>query len=100
MTQTQLAAVSGIAQANISAIEADRRQPSAATLHQLLTACGYQLVADGGATTIRVPVVPEDQEGDVPRGDVLPARTEAERNRQLVGALELAEALVYAQRDR
>lgn len=45
LTQGEVADVSGIKQANISAIENGRRQPSAETLHRLLAACGFDLVA-------------------------------------------------------
>ena len=48
LTQAQLAEVSGVQQSNISAIEQDRRQPSAATLHRLVHACGFELLASAG----------------------------------------------------
>ena len=54
MTQGELAAASGVAQANISAIENGRRQPSAETLHRLFAACGYDLVAVAGDERIRL----------------------------------------------
>ena len=62
LTQVELADVSGIKQANISAIENDRRQPTAETLHRLLTACGFELVAMAGARSIPLP--PPLDDGD------------------------------------
>ena len=62
LTQVQLAEVSGIEQANISAIERGHRVPSAATLHRLLHACGYELTASAGRRMIVCPP---------PRGDQL-----------------------------
>lgn len=64
LTQGELAAASGIAQANISAIENGRRQPSAETLHRLLAACGYDLVAvagDGRLTLVPPPAPGEPE---------------------------------------
>ena len=52
MTQRQLAEVSGVLASNISAIEHDRRMPSADTLNRLLVACGYELAAAAGAKVI------------------------------------------------
>lgn len=59
LTQVQLAEIAGIEQANISAIERDRRQPSAATMHRLLHTCGFELTASAGgrAITCRPPDV-------------------------------------------
>ncbi len=54
ITQTQLAEISGIKQSNISAIERGRRHPSADTLHRLLFACGFELIATGGARTFHL----------------------------------------------
>lgn len=62
MTQGELADVSGIKQANISAIENGRRQPSAETLHRLLAACGYDLVAVAGDR--RLALVPPPAPGE------------------------------------
>ncbi|MDP1804954.1 MAG: helix-turn-helix transcriptional regulator [Acidimicrobiales bacterium] len=52
LTQRELAQVSGIAQANISAIENGRRTPSADTLNRLVVACGFELAATAGDRTI------------------------------------------------
>ena len=48
MTQRQLAEVSGVRASNISAIEHDRRMPTADTLNRLLVSCGYELAAVAG----------------------------------------------------
>lgn len=65
LTQMELASVSGIKQANISAIENDRRQPTAETLHRLLASCGFELVAMAGARTIPLPPPLDDGDPDV-----------------------------------
>ena len=49
LTQHDLAATSGVAQSNISAIENGRRIPSADTLNRLLVACGFELAATSPA---------------------------------------------------
>lgn len=49
LSQTDLARVSGVSQPNISAIEGDRRLPSAETLNRLLVSCGYRLAAVAGS---------------------------------------------------
>lgn len=97
MTQTELAEITGIKQSNISAIEAGRRQPSAATLHQLLLGCGYELVAVAGQRVIPVPASEDDLSGDVPTVPP-PAASDEERARQLRALLGLAEAAVRADR--
>lgn len=56
LSQSDLAEVSGIRQSNISAIEHDRRVPSADTLNRLLVACGYELKAVAGPRTIACPL--------------------------------------------
>lgn len=56
MTQRQLAEGSGVGQSNISAIENDRRIPSADTLNRLLVACGFELTATAGDRTIYCPL--------------------------------------------
>lgn len=63
LTQRELALVSGVGQSNISAIENGRRAPSADTLNRLLVACGFELAATAGDTTIFCPL---------PRGGMLP----------------------------
>jgi transcriptional regulator with XRE-family HTH domain len=60
LSQSQLAAVAGIEQPNLSAYEQDRRLPSLATVSRILTACGYHLQAAAGAARIRCPLPGED----------------------------------------
>lgn len=48
LTQRDVAEVSGVAQANISAIENGRRIPSADTLNRLIVSCGFVLSASAG----------------------------------------------------
>jgi transcriptional regulator with XRE-family HTH domain len=91
LTQTQLAEISGIEQSNISAIENGRRHPSAATLHQLLLSCGFELRATAGELVVRFPATPEDAAGDVPTDQPMP-RNDGERNRMLMAALAVSEA--------
>jgi transcriptional regulator with XRE-family HTH domain len=45
ISQAHLAALSGVAQPNISAFERGRRMPSAGNLQRLVEACGLDLVA-------------------------------------------------------
>jgi transcriptional regulator with XRE-family HTH domain len=91
LTQTQLAEISGIEQSNISAIENNRRQPSAATLHQLLLACGFEVLAAAGDLVVPFPASPDDVRGDVATDAPVP-RNAAERNRMLMAALRASEA--------
>ncbi len=56
LSQRELAGISGISQANISAIENDRRVPSADTLNRLLVSCGYELAAAAGRRIIACPL--------------------------------------------
>lgn len=110
LSQVQLAEVSGIAQANISAIETDRRRPSAETLHRLLTACGFELVAMAGPHAIPLPPPLHDDDPDVLR-DLLstnrsgddpselgraadPATTNDQRSRVLRAVLDASEAII------
>ena len=60
LTQTQLAEISGVEQANISAIERGHRMPTAATLHRLLHACGYELTASAGERVLVCPPPDDD----------------------------------------
>jgi len=92
LTQVQLAEISGVEQANISAIENGRRAPSAETLHRLLLACGFDLLAEAGARTFAIPA-PDDAElvGEVPEPVEVPMAT---RVRMLTAALDAAEAIV------
>ncbi len=97
LTQTELSNVSGIDQPNISAIEAGRRLPSAATLHQLLLCCGYELVAIAGERVIRFPADPEDVAGDVAASEPIKL-TKRQRVAAVVAALDASEAIVRARR--
>lgn len=56
MSQRELAEVSGVRQSNVSAIENDRRMPSADTLNRLLVSCGFELAAVAGERTIYCPL--------------------------------------------
>lgn len=56
LSQADLAAVSGVPQPNISAIENDRRLPSADSLNRLAVACGFQLAAVAGERHIHCPL--------------------------------------------
>lgn len=98
LSQSHLARISGVAQANISAIENDRRLPSAATLHRLLHACGYALEARAGDRSVRcAPPMDDHLERvvDAPplTGPDTPIRT---RVRLINAALDTAEAIVRA----
>ncbi len=97
LTQTQLAEISGIRQTNISAIEHGRRQPSAATLHQLLLACGFEVLAAAGDRVLAFPASPDDLAGDQPVAPPLDVPIDV-RVRMLVGALDTAEATVRSRR--
>ncbi|MGH9223292.1 MAG: helix-turn-helix domain-containing protein [Acidimicrobiales bacterium] len=52
LTQAELAQVSGVLQSNISAIEHNRRMPTAQTLNRLIVACGFELTATAGDRVI------------------------------------------------
>jgi transcriptional regulator with XRE-family HTH domain len=106
MSQAELAAVAGISQPNVSAIENDRRLPSADTLNRLVGACGYELAAAAGDEVLHCPL-PEagwfPDEGRPPPapgdpGDESPAigptATVEERLRAIEAALELADQQV------
>lgn len=56
ISQRELARISGIRQANISAIENGHRVPSADTLNRLLVACGYELAAVAGERIVACPL--------------------------------------------
>jgi transcriptional regulator with XRE-family HTH domain len=97
----QLATVSGIEQANISAIETGRRVPSAATLHRLLHACGFELTASAGEQEIACPPPGDDLffgallERGVEELPIVSRDTPmATRVRVLTGVLDAAEAIV------
>lgn len=99
MSQRQLSLVSGVGQSNISAIENDRRIPSAETLHRLLEACGFELTATAGSRTIFCPP-PDDERvagalpGDPPdeRPALAPGASERERARAVAAVLDAVDA--------
>jgi transcriptional regulator with XRE-family HTH domain len=90
-----LAEISGISQPNISAIESERRQPTAATLHQLLLSCGFEVLAAAGDLVVPFPASEDDLHGDVGTAAPLP-RNETEANRMLMAALAASEAVLRA----
>jgi transcriptional regulator with XRE-family HTH domain len=101
LSQVELAAVSGIEQANISAIENGRRVPSAATLHRLLHACGFELTARAGPIELACPPPVGDElfDGLLHRSEldqpVVTRRTAMARRVQVINAvLSLAETVV------
>lgn len=100
MSQQDLAASSGVAQSNISAIEHGRRVPTAETLQRLVEGCGFNLVARAGPRTIVVPSPDDDDDGALPPEPptIEPDASVAERVRALVAALDAAEAIVRARR--
>lgn len=104
-SQSVLAEISGISQPNISAFENGRRVPTLDVLNRLVVACGYQLVADAGATQVRCPLpkagwfpdedlppdLPDDPEGS--EHPVAPEASAAQRGEVLAQLLDLADAL-------
>jgi len=76
-TQRALAIRAGTSQATLSAYEAGRKQPSAATLTRILAAAGRRLTTEPAQSSV-VQVSEEEL---------------AERGRRLVDVLELADAL-------
>jgi len=56
MTQLEVGAITGIAQANISAYENDRQTPSIDIVNRIVTGCGYALKAVAGPTSIDLPL--------------------------------------------
>jgi transcriptional regulator with XRE-family HTH domain len=106
LTQKELAETSGVAQANISAIESNRRIPSADTLNRLLVGCGFELTATAGDRTLYCPLPrqgwfpDEDLEarssGD-PRDEepaLAPSASMDERVRVITAVLETVDATV------
>lgn len=105
-TQQELADVSGIPQANVSAYETGRRIPSAETLNRLVVACGLELAAtDGRTLTIfcdlprrgwfpdedAPPADPSDPPEEAPV--LSPDTTPEERAAALLAVLEAVEAV-------
>jgi len=103
LTQGQLADISGIEQANISAIENDRRAPTVETLHRLLTACGYELTATAGRRVLVLPLPGVDADGSGEQAPdeaptITPDTPMAVRVRAINGVLDLAESIVRSRR--
>lgn len=102
LSQRELAQISGLEQSNISAIETGRRIPTVETLHRLLFACGFELVATAGQKVLACP--PPRTQGwsdDLGLGDEIGGPTApvsdlpmATRVRMLTAALDAAEAIV------
>ena len=102
LSQQALAEISGISQPNISAIERDRRRPSADTLNRLVVSCGYQLAAVAGDQVVACPLpragwfpdedLPARLPGDPPAEDpvVTPSTPEALRARIVTDVLDAA----------
>ena len=98
LTQHELAQVSGIAQANISAIENGRRTPSADTLNRLVVSCGFALSATAGERTIycELPAdlwsrrLPDDPPDEPPT--MAPDASPAERAELLAAVLDAVDA--------
>lgn len=95
-----------MAQSNVSAIENGRRMPTAETLHRLLTACGYELLAVAGTRVLGFPVPddggtsPSASQGDVvDRAPTITADTPMATRVQAIDAvLELAESVARNRR--
>ncbi len=106
LSQRQLATISGVGQANISAIENDRRVPSADTLNRLLVSCGYELAAAAGQRIITCPFplgtwfpdeevpprLPDDPPDEGPAVD--PRSTDASRARVVADVLDSVDAVI------
>ncbi len=102
LSQQDLAEISGIGQPNISAIENDRRSPSADTLNRLVVACGYELAAVAGEHAIYCPLphagwfpdddlpphLPDDPPDEAP--SVTSTTAMADRARIITAVLEAA----------
>lgn len=104
LSQTDLARISGIEQANISAIERGHRVPGTATLHRLLHSCGFELTAVAGHRVMALPPPDADDFFDAlldPSSAaeppvVRPSTPMATRVQVLTAALDAAEAVVRA----
>jgi transcriptional regulator with XRE-family HTH domain len=105
LSQQALAAAVGMRQSNLSAIENDRRVPSADTLNRLVVACGYELMAVAGERRIACALpdagwfpdegLPARLPDDPPEepAALTPGSSPAERGRLLAAVLELAGAV-------
>ncbi len=98
LTQLQLAEISGVGQTNISAIETGRRQPSAATLHQLLMSCGYEVLAQAGDKVIPLPASPDDLPGDFSESPAVPVDTDDRTRARMFTALVDVVAATHRER--
>jgi transcriptional regulator with XRE-family HTH domain len=98
LTQRDLAGISGIQQSNISAVENERRMPTVETLHRLLAACGYELVATAGPRVLAFPPVgvdPDELPETPAEAPSITADTPmAVRVRAINAVLDLAETIV------
>jgi transcriptional regulator with XRE-family HTH domain len=103
LSQSDLAATTGISQPNLSAYENDRRAPTIDVLNRILVACGYQLVADAGQARVRCPLpvagwFPDDDlppplpDDPVAASEPAPPGSPQERGRSVYEALRLGEA--------
>ena len=104
LTQVELARIAGVPQSNVSAYERDRRVPAAETLNRLVVACGYQLAAVAGSTTLWCPLpvaewvpsteVPPREPDDPPDElSTVTRNTPIDRRARIIEAvLELADA--------
>lgn len=102
LTQAQLAEVSGLSQPNLSAIEHDRRVPSADTLNRIVVSCGFELAAVAGGATVFCPLprggwFPDEDDPGPVEGDppdeapaLRPGAPIGERLRVIEAALEAA----------
>ena len=94
LTQTQLAKIVGVEQSNISAIENGRRVPSAETLHRLLFACGFELMASAGPRRLALPPPAGFIDESDPFGETAEPLPIATKARMLAAALDASEAIV------
>lgn len=94
LSQTELAALAGISQPNLSAYEHCARTPSVRTLCNIAESCGYELAVTDGRTTIPIP--PEEDDGvyRTRESPAVPMNASPEaRGRALIEALDLAELI-------
>lgn len=101
LSQAQLAEVSMVPQPNLSAIEHDRRTPSAETLNRILVACGYELAAVAGDTTIHCPLprvgwFPDEDDPGPVEGDPLDEEPSLAPGAPIEARLQAIEAVLEA----